>query len=682
MASISSLGVGSGLDLGSIVSGLVDAERTPATSRLDFEEQSITTRLSAFGALKSTLSLFQGTLSQVQSASTYNTKTASLSDSSVFSASVTSVADTGSYSVEVEALAQQHSLASNAATAFSAVDDVIGEGTLTIRFGTTGSPYSFTQDTSKPTEVLTISAAQGNHTVSGFRDYINDNDFGVRASIINDGSGYRLILTSEDSGANNSMEITVTGDSEGGDDDNDGLSQLAFNAAAQVSMGQTVVAQDALLKINGLEITRETNTVSGAIDGVTLNLKKDDIGNVVNLSISEDSSSVSSAIAGFVEGYNGLTTTINELTRYDPATDQAGLLIGDFTVRNISYQLRNLVTQVVPETEGSVRSLAEIGITTKSDGSLTINESTLNAAIADDPEGVEALFRAIGQPSDSGVSYLSSTTETGAGSYAVQVSSMATRGVYNGGALASATTQTINADNDRFIIKVDGVTSDSILLSHATYADGDELAEHIEAQINADATLKASGVSVSVDYDSVNNELDFTSSRYGSESSVEFISVDGDTQLELGFGIGQNGADGSDIIGTINGMSATGDGQFLTSSFGDSKGLKLLIDSGTAGNRGTVSFSRGIIQTIDELLDSYLESDGLISSREEGLSGELEDISEQREKLELRLENLEARLIAQYSALDSLIAQFNSTSAFLTQQLANLPEPNSVGNNN
>jgi flagellar hook-associated protein 2 len=676
MASITSLGVGSGLDLNSIVSSLVEAERVPTESRLDSEEQSIITSLSGFSALKSAMSLFEGSLSKVGSASTYNTKSSSVSDTSVFSASLASTADTGSYSIEVEKLAQTQSLATSAASAFDSVTDEIGQGTLTIRFGTTTTdPYGFTQDTTKPSQVITVSAANGNNTVEGFRDYINDNDFGVQASIINDGNGYRLLLTSESSGAANSMELTVTSDGDGDDEDNSGLSQLAFNSNAQSSMLQTTAAQDALLNINGLEITRDTNSVTGAIDGVTLNLNKADVGNVVTLTISENSSSVSNAIAEFVEGYNGLTATINELTRYDPETGLVGLLNGDATVRSISSQLRSLLTQQVAQNDESVSSLAAIGITTQSDGTLQIDQDKLNAAIASDPQGIEALFRPLGRPTDDGVSFVSSTSETQAGDYAVEVSSIATRGAYNGG---SVTNLTIDSTNDGFTIKVDGVTSGAIVLAQATYS-GDDLAAQIQAQINADSALKEAGASVTVAYDSVNGELDITSNRYGSESSVEFVAVDTDTADDLGLTIGQNGADGTDVEGTINGVAATGDGQRLTSTAGDSNGLTVLIDSDVGGALGSVAYSLGILTPIEDLLDAYLESDGLISSREEGLNDSLEDIADERESLERSLESLESRLIAQFTALDILIAEYNSTSAFLTQQLANLPEPYSGG---
>lgn len=677
MAVISSLGVGSGLDLASIISGLVNAERAPTENRLFFKEQNLTTELSAFGVLRSTLSLFQGSLSSLQSSTAFNAKKISISDDSIFSASAETSASPGSYAVEVTAIAQAQSLATNAATAFADINDTVGTGTLTIQFGTTTTgPYSFTQDTSKATQTITVSAANNNTTLSGLRDYINDNDFGVQAAIVNDGNGYRMLLTSESTGAQNSMQITVTGDGDGDDNDNSGLSQLAFNASAQSSIVQTVAAQDAALSINGLDITRETNTVSGAINGVTLNLLKADIGNTVTLTVSEDYKQAQSSIKEFVETYNNMVTNLNTLTAYDAETGVAGVLIGDFTARSISNQLQNLISSAVSQLSGSIRSLADIGITTDAfTGTLKLDNSVLDDALKESPDQVGALFARQGRPTDSDINYGSATSDTLAGNYSVNISTLASQGVFNG---ATVNSLVIDGNNDNFTIKVDGIESASISLAQGTYADGDALAAHIQAQINDDDTLKSVGTSVTVVYDSLNNEFDISSVLYGSDSTVEFISVDLNTNNDIGFTVA-SGTAGIDVAGTIGGLSATGSGRNLTSDAGDSKGLELEITGGAIGGRGTVSYSQGLAYSIDEILNNFLESEGLIASREDGLKGELDEIADQREKLEVRISSLEARLIKQFTALDILIAQFKNTSSFLSLQLANLPKPNSIG---
>jgi len=486
---------------------------------------------------------------------------------------------------------------------------------------------------------------------------------------VDDGNGFRLTLTSKDSGAANSMEITVTNDGDADNNDNAGLSQLAFNTDAQTSVVQTVAAQDAALKINGLDITRESNTIIGAMDGVTLNLLKADIGNTISVNVSESNEGIVAAVEEFVTGYNGLAGTINSLTNYDAVTSEAGILIGDFTVRNLSNQLRSVMGNTVSELTGNVRALSDIGITTNSDGTLGLDLDKLNTALTNNPTEVQALFNLQGRPTDSELSYSAATDGTLSGNYEVNVTTMATRAEFNATTLNSLT---IDANNDSFNIKVDGVLSDQILLTQSVFANGASLASHIQAQINDDSNLKAAGVSVYVAYDSLNNEFDITSSRYGSASKVEFTVIDVNTGNDLGFSLA-SGADGVDVAGTINGLSATGNGQLLTSDFGDSAGLALLVSSGSTGSRGTVSFSRGTVSSIDGILNRFLENDGLIDNRESGLNTSLEDIQDDRDDLNQRISALEARLISKFSAMDLLVSQLNTTSNFLSQQLDNLP---------
>jgi flagellar hook-associated protein 2 len=679
MASISSLGVGSGLDLGNIVSSLIAAERAPTEQRLDFKEDGLTTELSAFGVFRSSISLFQGASKSLDAAMSGSTKSVTNSDDSVLSTTATSIAAPGSYSVEVSALSQAHAMATSSTTAFEDVNDIIGAGNLSISFGTTTSgPYNFVQDTAKATQSITVSAENGNTTLSGLRDYINDNDYGIQASIVNDGNGFRMVLVSEDTGAKNSMQITVSEDSVGSDIDNDGLSQLAYNSSAQGSMTQTVAAEDAALTINGLEITRESNSVVGAINGVTLNLLQADLGNVVKINVSENVNEAKSAINDFVDTYNGLVSGMTALTKYDAETGTSGILNGDSIVRSFRSQLSNLLSNRLSGLSGNIQSLVDVGITTKADGTFQINNSTLDNALKNSRLEVESLFSVQGLPSDSEIEYLSATGDTMVGDFSVNITALATQGVYNGTAINSALT--IGSTNDEFAIKVNGVLSGNIKLSSGTYADEAALATHIEAQINADDAIKAGDGLVSVIYDSVNNRFDISSKKYGEASKIEFTTIDDTTTTDIGFFLG-SGTSGADVIGTINGFAATGNGQTLTSDLGLSKGLSLNINGGLVGSRGSVPFSRGLSSSLEALLTSYLEKDGFISTRENGIKNNIEDISEQRGKLDLKIDSLESRLISQFTALDSLIAKFNNTSSFLTQQLASLPEPNSIGKN-
>ncbi|MBT8435477.1 MAG: flagellar filament capping protein FliD [Gammaproteobacteria bacterium] len=682
MAAITSLGVGSGLDLGTLVSGLIEAERAPTENRLNQKQQNITTELSAFGLLRSSLSQFQTSLDGLKTSSAFNAKAITASDASIFSSSVESFADTGSYSVEVLALAKAQSLATSAATAFSTVDDVIGSGTLTVQFGTTTTgPYAFTPDPTKPPQAIDISAANGNDTVSGLRNYINDNDFGFQASIVDDGTnGYRLVFTSEDTGAVNSMELTVTGDGDGNDNDNAGLSQLAFNASAQGSLVQNVEAQDASLTINGLGITRDTNSISGAINGVTLDLLKADVGNIVNVDVNEDRAEITATINGFVEAYNELTEGIKSLTSYDAETGTGSVLIGDFTVRSISSQIRSVLFGSISGLQGNIKSLVDIGITTNSNGTLDVDSTKLSDALDNYPSEVEALFGIKGKTTDPGVSYVSSTSDTEPGNYGINVTQLFTQGYLNG--TGPVNSLTVNGGNNRLRLTVDGINTGNFNLQGGTYADEAAFATMMQNRINGRPNLVSAGVTVTVTYDATGDRYVITSDSTGPSSTVEITRVDNNTFADFGLAVG-TGIDGTDTGRevTIDGVIATANGQIFTSESGPSNGLSVELLTNTPGNRGTVTVSNGLAGTLDGILDAFLLSDGTIASREESLNEGLEDIEDERFRLEDRILALEARLVRQFSALDALIAQFNQTSSFLTQQLANLPKPNSINSN-
>jgi flagellar hook-associated protein 2 len=682
MAAISSLGVGSGLDLGSLVSGLLEAERAPTANRLAVKEQNFSTELSAFGLLRSSLSQFQGSLSGLQSATAFDAKKVSLSDSSIFSATAENSADPGSYSIEVTALAKAQSLATSAATAFDSVDDTIDSGTLTVQFGTTTTgPYAFTADPTSSPQTVVVSATNNNTTLAGLRDYINDdaNGYGMQASIVNDGNGYRLLLTSENSGAANSMEITSSGDGDGNDNDNAGLSQLAFNASAQSSMTQTVGAQDAALSINGLGISSETNTINNAITGLSIDLLKADVGNLVSVNVQENRDEVTASVKNFVKAYNELRQNIDALTSYDPETGTGSALSGDFTVRSISSQIRNVIFGSLSSVNSNIRSLVDVGITTNSSGILELDSSKLADVLLDYPDEVEALFSLTGSSSDPGTGYVSASAETQPGDYSVNVTSLLTQGVLTGS--GPVTDLRVQSNSDNMTLIVDGFSTGSITLTNTTYLNEAALASEIQTQINAASTLVANGVSVTVSYDVASDRFVITSDSSGSASTVKITAIDLQTENRYGLAVG-SGIDGTDLVGSIDGVNATIDGQMLTSPTGNSQGLSIEILSGSTGNRGTVSLTRGLADRLDSLLSNFLDSDGFIASREESINGGLDDIVDERIKLVDRISSLEARLIRQFSALDILVAQFNQTSIFLTQQLANLPKPNSINSRN
>lgn len=678
---LTATGIGSGLDIESLVTQLVAAERAPTDNRLTSQEAQLTAELSAFGLFKGSLASFQSSLADLNNLSKFGQHTATSSDSDIVAAAADADAVAGSYELGVTQLAKAHSLASGS---YASVSDTVGSGTLTIRFGSTDysppdpGPESYNSFTVNPERgVASIAIDAGNNSLEGVRDAVNAADIGVSAAIVNDGSGYRLLLSSDQTGTDNSLQISVDDIGDGDDLDNSGLSALAFHSGA-TNQSQTVAAQDAVFSINGLSINSSTNSASDVIDGVDITLRDLTGAAPVTVTVAEDRNSVKQAINGLVSGYNSFIQNVNTLTAYNPETGAASALQGDFSARSIASQLRQTLTNAVAGFNGPFSSLSEIGITTNSDGTLEVDSADLDSALEDNFDQIVGLFAQVGFPSDSNIEYLSANQETAVGSYAVNISQLSTQGQLLAG--VAAFPLDIDGDNDGFTIKVNGIDSGGISLSQGTYASGDTLAAEIQSRINGDSAFSEGGIAVTVAFNV--DHFEITSNRYGSDSTVEITAVDTNSAAELGFSVAV-GVDGLDVAGTIGGVTATGTGQLLLGGSGtDTEGLQLLIDGGTPGDRGQVDFSRGIAFQLNALISGFLEPEGILDSRTDGIQSRVDDITDQREVLNRRIEALEIRYRTQFNALDSLLSQLQTTSDFLTQQLASLPEAGSLLKNN
>lgn len=678
---ITASGIGSGLDIEGLVTQLVAAERAPTETRLLRQSALLSTELSAFGLLKSSLADLQDSFAALNSLTTFGQRTSESSNPDVLEVASSGSPVNGVYDVSVNQLAKAHSLAS---ASFASPGDVVGTGTLTFRFGTTDytapdpGPESYNGFSVNPEQaVASIDIDAGNNSLEGIRDAINDAEIGVKAAIVNDGSGYRLLISSGQTGAENSLEISVTGSGDGNDLDANGLSALAFNSAA-TNLEQTVAAQDALFSVNGLTIASPGNNADNVIDGIDISLKGLTETGTVTVTVQEDQASVTEAISSFVDGYNSFIEAANGLTAYDPATGSAGALQGDFSVRSIVGQVRQLLSNAVDGVDSSFASLSQIGITTQSDGTLAIDEARLDSVVADRFDEIVSLFSAVGLPSDPSIEFVAANESTAVSSFAIDISQVATRGQLQGA--AAGFPLTIDENNDDLSVMVDGILSAGLAITRGSYTSGSELAAEIQSSINSDQALRDAGVAVDVAYNA--GRLEITSRRYGSASMVEITAVDLNTAAQLGLGVGA-GVAGVDVAGTIGGVAALGTGQLLRGATGsDSEGLQLRIDGGATGPRGVVDFTRGITEQLDRLLVSFLDSDGILDARTDGLQDRADSIEEQREALDLRMASLEARYRARFNALDGLLAQLQSTSTFLTQQLASLPEAGSLLNNN
>jgi len=687
MSTITSTGLGSGLQINDIVTAIIDAEKVPAQGLIDRDAKLATQQISAFGSINSALSTFKDSYKDLSKTSSYSAVNISSSDESVLTATAGLGAQTGVFDIEVIEKSQAQSLAT---AAFASPNDSLGTGTMTIRFGSyaTGT-FAVNADTT----IKTITIDSSNNTLSTFRDAINeDEDNGITASIINDGSGYRLVMTSDNTGEKFAMEITVS-DDDGDDVDNtSGISRLIYNDTNK-NVTQSVVAKDAEIVMNGLTITRDSNEIDSVITGVTLNLLDTKPGENIRLNINKDTSTVENQIKGFVENYNILVEQLNSFTKVDSSNGETGVLVGDSTVRSIENQLRGLLNNRLEHLPGSIKSFANLGIFTNRDGTLEINETNsalpkFSEVLKDNIADVADFFTATGTTSDSQVSFVSSNSATQPGTYAVEVSQLATTGTLTGLLVNNLDVSSAN-ENDTFKVRIDGILSNDILIANKLYASIAELATELQSKINSDATLLDKGVSVIVTEDA--GKLKIESSKYGSTSSVAFTEVDTNFLADLGLDV-QQGTTGVDVVGKIDGVDAFADGQFLLSESGDSKGIKLEVTGGVLGSRGSVSFSEGTTLLMNDLLLSMIDkqisnasgdvnsssvenapASTLLDSKTDALYKKLEQLDRQDSDLKLKMDKYEARLFKQFNAMDSAVAALNATMGSLTSMLDQLP---------
>jgi len=368
---ISAAGVGSGLDVASIINQLMAVERQPL-ARLQDQQKSYQSKLSAFGQVQSAMSKLQDAATALTKSATFSATKASAGDTKAFTVSSGASAQTGSYGIEVEQLARAQRVASSATTAPS-----VGEGTLTISLGRYAEDGSFTAaaDGEK-----TISLAAG-ASLSDLRAAINDADAGVSAQIINNGTIHQLVISSKDTGAAQAFRLSGTG----------ALAGFGYDAGnADPGLATIQSAQDARLSIDGLAITRSSNTVSDAIEGVTLSLVKPTEGETA-VTVARDDDTAKKAIDEFAKAYNELNTLIRSQTSYNAETKKAGTLNGDSSMRSIQSQLRTALGNPISGLSGA-KMLSDAGISFKTDGSMSVDSTKLTEALADPSKKIGELF--------------------------------------------------------------------------------------------------------------------------------------------------------------------------------------------------------------------------------------------------------------------------------------------------
>ena len=358
-------GIGSGIDIDSLVSQLVAAEGQPASVRLARREATFQADLSAVGTLRSALSNLQGMVQGLQSSSDFLARSATSSDEERFTATAESNAAPGVYDIEITQLAQAARVRS---TDFASETVVIGTGSLDISLGT--DTFSLTIDSS-------------NQTLEGIRDAINnaENNPGITASLINVDSGTQLVLSSDTIGAVNTISVAAIDDALDGFD-------LARLATANLTTLQP--AQDAIILVDQQQVTRDSNDFSDVIAGVSFSFVKAEMGETATLTVGLNKGSITDGVTDFVASYNSAVQIISQLGAFDAEAGVGGQLQGDAGLRAIENDLRRAISDPVGGID--IGTLAEIGITTDSTGKLVIDNSELDEVINNDFTAVSQLF--------------------------------------------------------------------------------------------------------------------------------------------------------------------------------------------------------------------------------------------------------------------------------------------------
>src|SRR5579871_1092356 len=373
---VSSTGLGSGLDINSIVQQLVSAEGTPQQTLLTDRQNGIQTQISAYGSLQSAVSGVQAALAALATPQQFEGTIATVGDKTIASASTDSSASPGSYSLFVQQLATGAKLTS---APVAGASTVVGTGTLQVAVGANS---------------FTVNIGSTNNTLSGIAAAINSagSGLGVSAALVTSNGGTSLVINSATTGAANAVTVTET-------DGGTGLASLTYSPTSQTNgLTQSQGAQDAIVKLDGNAFNSASNVVTGLLSGVTLNLTAASTGTTTTtLNISGDYSGALQAVQTFVSAYNTLAGTISSLSSYDSATKSAGPLLGDSLLNNLVRQINETIDSTASMPSGSpFNSLAQLGIVANPDGTLSVDSSKLSTAFTNNFSSVAQLFSGTG----------------------------------------------------------------------------------------------------------------------------------------------------------------------------------------------------------------------------------------------------------------------------------------------
>ena len=351
--SMTAMGIGSGLDVNSLVSQLVDAERAPQQKRLDLREAETQAKISAFGTIKGILDELESPLKKL--ANFNPSYSATVANPQTLSVTTGRFVNAGNYSIEVTQLAQSQTVATAAFDEFQQGN--VGTGTLTLTVG--------------DRDPIDLEIKAGSNSIGDVRDAINNARAGVTASLFNTGDGMRLVLTADEGGDIIKLQAAAGATGALYDIDLDGIdNELGTGGVTQRGL-------QAEATINGIAVTSTTNTLNDAVRGLNIELLQT---GTTNVRVSTNNEEIPDLLGEFVEKYNELVENLKTLTDFNTDTNEAAVLTGDSTARGIRGALGNALMTLGNTQDGNELSLATLGIVSNRDGTLGFNRSQFDDA--------------------------------------------------------------------------------------------------------------------------------------------------------------------------------------------------------------------------------------------------------------------------------------------------------------
>lgn len=380
VGNISSAGLGSGLDVNSIVSSLLAIEARPL-DMLKAQATSIDTKISTFGKVQSYFSTLRDKSNALSDSTAWNLTTATSADTSAMKVSAGPNSPAGAYSVNVQRLASNQAVVSGS---FASPTTDLNMGSLTIELGSwDGNPVVTGFTAKSGSTPVAISIAEGETSLTAIRDKINAAGAGVVASIVNDATGSRLSIRSKETGEENGFRITASETFDDGDDAT-GLSALGFDRLGPTQMTHTQSAANALAQINGIDVESATNNLTDVVDGLSITLLKQTT-SAVDVTVAPDTAAIKTRITEFVAAYNELSNYLRTQSSYDSTKKTGGPLQGDSSATGLMNQLRGVLNQANSASSTWSR-LSDVGITMAKDGTLAVDSTRLDNAMGNLPE--------------------------------------------------------------------------------------------------------------------------------------------------------------------------------------------------------------------------------------------------------------------------------------------------------